>query len=581
MIVVNLIAVIILAIILYFYLKLRKKQKINFLFLTILFSLPPIISIFRTGTYESGDLSLHTYRAIAFFRILQERIFFPQWAGDLNANYGYPLFIFAPPLPYYITSFFHLLGISFLNSLKLLLALAFIGSGVTMYYWAKEEFGKLPGFVASVFYLYSPYHLVDLHFRANPGEVIAFMFFPLSMLATKKVIQKSNITWILALAVSVGLLILSHPIVLILLPFLICYSLLLLFPKNKHGKNLLNLIFSFIFGLLLSLFYWLPEIVLGKYTLQKYFHQEVIFPQIQEFIYSPWRYGLLFQGNKGELSFIIGYAQLTVVILFVIFLIKKRSFESNKLIVYFFLVSFLIIFFLMQSISKPLWSLIPLLENLQFSYRLLLLMSFITGTIAGIVTMKIKNNILLTALIAFAVLSTILNWGNRRTIPEITSDSYFENQLSMSTFEGEGGGPAAPKWLDPHNLWQKDIPPKKLEVIKGNASIVELAHTSTQHEYIVNVLMPTQFKENTLYFPGWFVFINNKPIKVEYNDPRFRGIMTFNLAKGLYKIDVVYKPEKIQQISQIISTAAWITALLMSVYIFWACRRRDFFKIKI
>ncbi len=580
MIIVNLIAVIILAIISYFYLKLRKKQKINFLFLAILFSLPPIISIFRRGTYESGDLSLHTYRAISFFHNLQEGIFFPQWAGDLNATYGYPLFIFAPPLPYYITSFFHILGFSFLNSLKLLLAFSFVGSGVTMYYWAKEEFGKLPGFIASIFYLYNPYHLVDLHFRANPGEVIAFMFFPLSMLATKKVIEKSNLTWMLALAVSVGLLIISHPIAIILFPFIICYSILLFYQK-KWGKNLIYLIFSFIFGLFLSLFYWLPEITLGKYTLQKYFHKEVMFPQIQEFIYSPWRYGLLFQGSKGELSFIIGYAQLTAVILLVIFLIKKRSLKNNKLMVHFFLAAFLLVFLLMQSISKPLWFLIPLLENLQFSYRMLLLMSFITASIAGIISMKIKNNILLTALIAFAVLSTILNWGNRRTIPEITSDLYFENQLPFSTFAGEGGPPAAPKWLNLYNLWQKEIPQKRLEVIKGNASIVKLSTTSTRHEYVVNVLMPTRFKENTLYFPGWLVYINNKPIKVDYNDPRYPGIMTFNLEKGLYKIDVSYTPVKIQKISQIISIVAWITAALLIIYIISQDRIKFSFKRRV
>jgi hypothetical protein len=579
MIVVNLIAVIILATISYFYLKLRTKQKINFLFLVIIFSLPPIVSIFRKGTYESGDLSLHTYRAIAFFYTLQEGIFFPQWAGKLNATYGYPLFIFAPPLPYYITSFFHFLGVSFLNSLKLLLALSFIGSGITMYYWAKEEFGRLPGFIASVFYLYSPYHLVDLHFRANPGEVLAFMFFPLSMLATKQVIHKSNLIWIFTLAVSIGLLILSHPIALILLPFIICYSILLLYKENKYWKNILKLLFSFIFGFSLSLFYWLPEITLGKYTLQKYFHHEVFFPQIQEFIYSPWRYGLLFQGSKGELSFVIGYAQLTVVILLVIFLIKKRSFVSNKLIVYFFLVSFLIIFSLMQSLSKPLWSLIPLLENLQFSYRMLLLMNFITAGIAGIVTMKIKNKILLTSLIAFAVLSTILNWGNRRTIPEITSDLYFEKQLSLSTFAGEGGAPAAPKWLDPKNLWQKEIPAKNLEVIEGNASIIKLSNTSTKREYVVSVLMPTQFKENTLYFPGWYVYVNNRPIKVNYNDPRYQGIITFNLVKGLYKVDVLYIPLKIQQISQIISIIAWITASFIILYISFANRLKYLFKI--
>src|SRR3990167_11280779 len=90
------------------------KKKINLFFLLILISILPIISIFRIGTYESGDFNIHIYRIMSFYDSLKEGILIPSWAAELNATYGNPLFIFNYSLPYYLISLFHFLGISFI-----------------------------------------------------------------------------------------------------------------------------------------------------------------------------------------------------------------------------------------------------------------------------------------------------------------------------------------------------------------------------------------------------------------------------------------------------------------------------------
>ena len=74
----------------YFY----PRKPIHPLIMLILISCLPIISVFRLGVYESGDFTLHLYRAIDFYQSLSEGNVFPSWAGNLNAHYGYPLFIF-------------------------------------------------------------------------------------------------------------------------------------------------------------------------------------------------------------------------------------------------------------------------------------------------------------------------------------------------------------------------------------------------------------------------------------------------------------------------------------------------------
>src|SRR3989344_2192868 len=98
----------------------------------LLFSALPVISIFRPGVYESGDFNIHIYRTISFYQSLSEGNMLPSWAEELNATYGYPLFIFNYTFPYYIISFFHFIGFTFITSMKLFLAINFILSGIFM-----------------------------------------------------------------------------------------------------------------------------------------------------------------------------------------------------------------------------------------------------------------------------------------------------------------------------------------------------------------------------------------------------------------------------------------------------------------
>src|SRR5689334_15851975 len=92
------------------------RKKISYVTLLLLITLPTILNLFRPGTYQSGDLSLHTEYLRAFFNNISSGIFFPQWAADFCAGNGCPVFLFSYILPYYLGSLFHIVGFSYLTS---------------------------------------------------------------------------------------------------------------------------------------------------------------------------------------------------------------------------------------------------------------------------------------------------------------------------------------------------------------------------------------------------------------------------------------------------------------------------------
>lgn len=536
MVVVNLIASITLIAIFFLYRRLRPKKIIPEPLIIFTLSLLPLISLLRKGTYESGDLSLHATRFLSFYNSLKAGILIPQWSHDLNAGYGYPLFIFVQTFPNHIASIFHFLGFSMIDSIKILFALSFIVSGLGMYYFLKEFLPKQGALIGALLYLFAPYHLVDMHFRANPGEVLSFAFFPLAMLSLQKLYKKINLLWFDLFSLNVAFVILSHPIAIVLIPFIVLY-LLFLSAKKKNFKFLSTSLSAIAVGFLISAYYWLPEITLSKFTHQAYYHKDVIFVGIKELLYSPWRFGLLYQGHFGELSFLLGYPQLLLLIYFVFLLYKKRLDKRIKPYAFFFLITFFITIFSMLSVSKPLWDVFFIFHNLQFTYRLLVLVIFIVAVIGSIAVYKIKSKKIIYLIILVTVFGTMLNWGNRRVIPQI-NDSYLQNNIPYASKGVEGSAPSTPIWLDPKDPWQKNPRITDLKVDKDIVVYKTVRRTPIRHQYQISSKKKTKIVENTLYFPGWTVFINSR--RTELIPERDSGLITFSIPKGQYKVEVLF-----------------------------------------
>ncbi len=530
------------------------KKNIPPFLLVFVFSLLPLISLLRKGTYQSGDFSLHIYETMSFFDSLKDGIIIPRWGEELNATYGYPIHLFAYPLPRYIISLFVFVGFSFIASLKIFLALSFIASGISMYLFAKYNFGRFPGAVSAIFYLFAPYHLIDLHFRVAIGEVLSFVFIPLVFFGIQLLIQKITFKRFLFLSFSTAGIILSHQAISLAT---IALSIPFILVFNSSFKKKLVIFLTLIYGLLLSAFYWIPVIFEKQFTLPGLFHETVSFEKLTTLLYSPWRYGLLFQGPKGELGLIVGYTHIFVTLIILFFIYKNRIPKKVKRLSIFFLASFFLFIFFITNYSSFLWNLFPIAKDMQFTSRLLALIVFISSLLAGVFALSVKRKMFVYVIIFLAIASTILNWGNRTTISDI-DDNWLRNNIPKSTAEGEGNGQSAPRWVDSKKIWMDEIPPKHIEIIDGVGEIKESLRSSAVHKYIINAKTDMTLKENTLYFPGWSVFIDGKKTHIYFQEKANPGVIHFNLNEGLHIITVVFEKTTPRIIGESVSLIALI-----------------------
>ena len=251
-------------------------KKHIFLILLVALSIPAVMALFRSGFYGASD-DLHVAWLFQMDKVVRAWQIPPRFVPDLSFGFGYPLFNFVFPLPFYIGELFHLTGFNFVDSIKIVFGISLIGSAISMYFLLKEVISKNLAFLGSLIYLYTPYRSTDVYVRGAIGESLSFVFLPIVILS---IIKKNTPI----LAVSIAGLILSHNIVsYMFFPFILIFVLLRFSWKSIWG---------IVLGLLISVYFWLPAIVDSK--LMKYetvFNFADHFPTLKQLITPYFGYG--------------------------------------------------------------------------------------------------------------------------------------------------------------------------------------------------------------------------------------------------------------------------------------------------
>src|SRR3990167_11296775 len=102
------------------------KAKALIIDLTLLFiiTVPAFIRILDNQYFSMHD-DQHIVRLFLLDQGLKQGYLYPRWVDNLGFGFGYPLYNFYPPLIYYVAELFHLIGFSFIWSVKLTFILGF------------------------------------------------------------------------------------------------------------------------------------------------------------------------------------------------------------------------------------------------------------------------------------------------------------------------------------------------------------------------------------------------------------------------------------------------------------------------
>ncbi len=534
----------------------------HYLLILAISFLPLIIVSFTPQLFHTHDGMVHLARMAAYQKALSDGQILPRWASDLNFGYGMPLFNFIYHTPYFLSALLISLGFSLVSSFKIVVIFSFLLSGITMFAFSHALLGDTKkAFFVTIFYQFAPFHLVEILVRGSFGEMYTYAFLPLVLLGLTKLSKKPALHWIIITAVATGLLIVSHNS--ISLVFFGVSSLFVLFFFNK--KNIVYGITPLLLGLTLASFYWLPALLEHKYTLGDLYMRDIFrthFPPLMNFFIPNLFNAKSFQTGGVDTQF--GFFHVLAIFAAIGVIVKRVN--SIKKITTFSLILVGLSLFFMQPVSIIFWEKISFLRQFQFPWRLLSIVVLATSLLSvNFFSYKIftKKWFYIVVLIG-TVISTAYYWYPPLGFDEIKNErEYWDYQLT-TTYFGEtdviwSAGPA------------KAYPKQQMETVEGEAKISKPTKRSTIHTAMVQSQDGARLVDNTQYFPGWRVYVNNKKVPVEFQDPNWRGLITFAVPKGQSTVRVVFEKSKIQTTGEYISLA---TAILLLGTILVCIRRK-------
>lgn len=551
---------------------LEKKLDKYFLFCCLMISIPAVWALFIPGYFGASD-DLHTAwlyemdKSIKMFQIP------PRFVPDLSFGFGYPLFNFVFPLPFYIGELFHLIGLNFVDSIK---AIFFISVPLSMFFMYKllREFTSIGlSFSGAVVYVYTPYRATDLYVRGAIGEILSFVFLPLIVLCLFKVWVSSkdkknnSLRWIGVGGLAVAALILTHNITAYMFfMFLFLLIVILIFSAKNHWLENMKVFVSILFlGLLCSIYFWLPA--LTESSLVKYdtvFNFVDHFPTIKQLITPHFGYGASVPGPGDGMSFFIGVVNwiLFLVSIPLLILFRKKLTKIQKVLIIWAVVLFILSFIMMNYRSALLWSNLPLIPYFQFPWRFLIITTFCTPLLIVILD-KIPGASKLALLIIIGAI--LINYPAFRPQDFLgrTDEYYLKRYIPTPQVD--------PLYLEHREEYLRlpkdtQVRPDKLyplitpesEEIKNFKKINDL-----DVSFISDFGQPTNLNYNKYYFPGWNVKINGQNTSINPGLPF--GQITFIVPKGEQVVEVFYEETLFKRILDIISLLSIMFCVILAL----------------
>lgn len=498
-------------------------KKIIVLIAVILLSTFGILSLLGPSYFTMHD-DTQIGRVVSMARSLSDGQFPVRWVSDLGYGYGYPIFNFYGPLPYYIGGVLTNLGIPAMFATKIMMGLGMILAPLLAFLVLEQFLGVLAASVSAILFMYAPYHAVQLYVRGAVGELYATAFLPLLFYGiVAPLLSKVKPRTVLVGSLGIALTILSHTIsgyasVVFYVLWILIYAGVSKFQKKNVSVVLSMYLLELGIGLLLSAFFWLPALFEMGYTNvaaqaggSADFRSH--FVCISQFINSPWGFGGSTSGCIDGMSFKLGTIHLALFLyaMFLFFVHRFTLSNTRRILLAGFIMLFLSVFFMLP-MSAVVWEYIPGFSYIQYPWRFLSIASFALSVVAG--TVFTQSRSLMRRIFAVSVIILVLFVNQQEFRPQQKTYRPIDDYESVNELK------VRVSKISDEYLPYDFIRPKSSTL--GNDSIFEsedlikIVSIVQKSNYLKAIIVSSSAQPVRIlkaWFPGWHYSVNGREVK--------------------------------------------------------------------
>ncbi len=538
------------------------KRNALYLLLIIIISVIFSIDLFLyRGQPASFDEATHITNIAVFYTALSQGQLPVTWA-DGFANYGMPIPLIAQQIPSYAGAVLTFLTHNPVTSYNLVVLISAILSSLLLFQFLKLHLDNEQAFLGTFLFSVAPYRIINIYIRGALPEFVSNIFLPLLLMGIYYLIVRKSPRGFLLTTLSIAGLALTHPFMLIVYSFIyVPYAIFLSHKEGFSVKRIAIVAGVAILGIGLSAYYILPlfgEIKYFYYGLSKTHLVANQYLHLENYLNPNWYYyynndtfprGHFLKVDLPETLIILGG------IVYLVYLNVKKKQESQDILLRTMVVASLFLVFFTFPVADPLYKSIKMLGNIQHPWRMLSGIMYLAPIMLAVL-MKGKSRMIILAVVLFFVIIRF---------PQLYGKNYYQLPQSeyYHTLENLHGTILNTIWTS--NTLDYPVKDHKGDIFRGEGKITSAKVQNGRRLYHVSAQSDLQMVDYTFYFPGWHVYVDGVKTDIQFQDPAYRGVITYAVPKGEHDVRVVFEDTKIRVVGKIVSVLSILTVATLFI----------------
>ncbi len=533
-----------------------------------------LLPIFIRGFPKGIDIGFHYRWNYYFAEELRQGTLYPRWLSGVNHGYGSPVTLYYPPLQFYVTAAIN----NFLVhdtwwAISLACWVATALCGLSTYLFSRAFLSSWLSLAASMLHMWAPYHLLELYRGNTLSQYWSSVWVPLVLWAIHRIAVGSGWSAVPYLALSYGLLCLTHvPVAFATMLIIPIYVVLL----TREPRKLIRVGAGLTLGLGISAVFMSSVLLERQYVtlnaaLQERFTDCFLFEHLHHLRKINLLSSADYPGRPGYLLEIdlaaVGLTILTLLSLLIIWWSRNDSENGsrwNPLLGAILGVVTLSLFFTTQA-SAPVGQIIPFLEYIQCPDRWLVITVsgaclLIAAAVAATIRSR-KHRILKAVFLTAAVALNLLIGAHITT--QFQADTERVEHKALDKLEAPQ---YTPIWWS--REWQNEFESAPGVVNSGDSTISTIHDTGLRQQYTLTASTASVLTLRPLYFPGWIARVDGKPTPI---GPGEEGHIQLSIPAGEHALMLSFEDTWPRTTGKIISALS----LMISFALMYLARRRN------
>ncbi|HXV77138.1 MAG TPA: hypothetical protein VD788_12545 [Candidatus Polarisedimenticolaceae bacterium] len=480
--------------------------------------------LFRTPQWiASHDLDRYPVLVDAFGRSFLAGNLYPRWLPDLFGGYGYPTFVYYQPGYFFLTLPFYLLVPDTILALKLGITTLLFGGVYGFYLLARRLADWRTALFAAACFGMTPYIYVNLYVRGDLSELAAMLLAPWPLYFLVRTARPRNGARtprldVAGMTVALAAVIASHPAVAICyLPAFCLFALGLALPLRRGARGLAAAAIAVIASVALTAPYWFMTLTMKRHVhferlIEGYNQARSHTVQFEQLFSRLWGFGSSTPNSPADgMSFQLGLP-LCLLALGGAWIGRRDRAVRWAFAIYLLLVA------AMTPLASSLWSIPSPYQYLQFPWRLLSTIAvFQALVVVGLAGLGGQggNGHRHAAVLALAWGLLFVWSANQFRLggefdPRLTVEGRDQRMAGFKTFANSNE--FSPRTADPPPTVPREA--NRMIVVPRSVAI-EPGPGHGVHSLDYRIESPHRSTEifiQQLYFPGWAVEIDGRPV---------------------------------------------------------------------